>query len=300
MQDILGNLEALHRESEALVCVYDPDDRVSYANPAFRSAFYLGHDEHPLWSDLMRRNHALGRGSRIDAPDFEAWLLATLSRRAKLAHRSFETDLVDGRWLWIIETTLSSGWGLFLATDITGLRLGDRAVRKARDLALREAQTDELTGISNRRHILSILEALIIGQTIAGTNGGCVCILDIDHFKRLNDTYGHQVGDEALIAVARCARASLQVKDAFGRIGGEEFMLILPNRAHLAGKIIAEEILDAIRACRPCSLHSELSLTVSMGMTEIEMGDEVRTVFSRADSLLYEAKTAGRDRLVCG
>lgn len=298
MRDILEHLIALHSASAALVAVYDPDDRIAYANASFRSAFFVADGEHPLWIDLMRRNHTLGRGSRIESADVEGWLVSTLSRRAKLAHRALESDLLDGRWLWIVETTLANGWGLFVGTDITNLRADERSLRHDRDLALRAAQTDELTGLSNRRHVMSVLEAMIAGQAIWHSGKGCVVVIDIDHFKRINDVYGHQVGDDVLTAAARFIRSIVRVKDAFGRIGGEEFMLVLPDLTLEEGEYVVTDVLRRIREYQPSPTHPEITITCSAGLTEIRPDDDIRTVYARADGNLYKAKQTGRDRSV--
>ena len=298
MNVALRALVELQTESQALLAVHDPDDRLSYANAAYRSAFFIGETECPLWPDLMRRNHLLGRGSRIDAVDFEAWLVSTLSRRAKSAHRAFESDLVDGRCLWIVETTLASGCALFVATDITGLRTDEHSLRRDRDIAMRSAQTDDLTGISNRRHILSVLEAVMVGQTSSTSGQGVVCVLDVDHFKQLNDTYGHQAGDDVLIGMSRAIRAAIRVKDAFGRIGGEEFMLILPDLDLPDSLRALSRVLDRLRNSRLSPTHPQIRLTCSAGLTAIAPGDTVNTVYARADRGLYAAKHGGRDRYV--
>lgn len=298
MQAALQQLTTLNADSQALMAVYDPDDRLVYANPAFRSAFFVGTDERPLWADLMRRNHALARGSRIDTADIDKWLTSTLSRRAKLTHRAFESDLLDGRWIWIVETTLANGWGSFVGTDITGLRADERSLRQARDLALRASQTDELTGISNRRHIMSVLEAMMAGQTSHQSGTGCISVLDVDHFKRLNDTYGHQTGDEVLVHIARTVRGTIRIMDSFGRLGGEEFMLVLPGFDLTEAQHAVEQVLRDLRESRPSTRHADIRLTCSAGLTDIRPTDTVQTLYARADGYLYEAKRTGRDRCV--
>ncbi len=298
MQHVLEHLTALYSASNALVAVYDPDDRIAYANASFRSAFYIADGEYPIWADLMRRNYELGRGSRIESTDIEAWLVSTLSRRAKLAHRALECDLIDGRWLWIVETTLASGWGLFIGTDITNLRADERSLRHDRDLALRAAQTDELTGLSNRRHIMSVLEAVIARQTISQSGQGCVAVIDIDYFKRINDVYGHQLGDEVLVATTRFIRSTIRIKDAFGRVGGEEFMLVLPDLTLQEGEFVIADVLRRIREYRPSPTHPDIAVTCSAGLTEILPDDNICAVYARADGNLYKAKRSGRDRFV--
>ena len=143
----------------------------------------------------------LGRGTVISVPDFEAWVVSAQSRRGKMPFSAFETDLVDGRWLWMTETVDRSGWMLCIANDITHLRADERTLRQDRDFALKASQTDELTGISNRRYMMAQLEAMIRSQPAGGPVNGCISILDIDFFKGINDLYGHQTGDEILLGL---------------------------------------------------------------------------------------------------
>jgi diguanylate cyclase (GGDEF)-like protein len=295
MEGILNQLIAVQAESEALIAVYDPDDCIVYANPTFRAAFFVDENEYVSWCDLMRRNYHAKRGSRIDTTDIEAWLTSTLSRRAKLPHRSYESHLTNGRCLWIVETTVASGWNLFIASDITELRTDDTGLRNARDTAVRAAQTDDLTGISNRRHIMSMLEALMAGQTSTRSNSGYVCILDIDHFKRLNDLYGHIVGDEALRGVAQTIRANIRLKDMFGRIGGEEFLLVLPDCSHREVESLINRLLKLVRECAPSESQPALRLTCSAGLTDIRPDDTINAIYDRADKSLYRAKENGRN-----
>ncbi|MBX4915206.1 GGDEF domain-containing protein, partial [Rhizobium bangladeshense] len=91
------------RRLSTAMAVYDGDDRLRYANSAFRSAYFIEPEETPLWPDLMRRNFHLGRGTVIRTENFEEWLRSTQSRRGKIGYRAFETDLSDGRWLWMTE-----------------------------------------------------------------------------------------------------------------------------------------------------------------------------------------------------
>jgi diguanylate cyclase (GGDEF)-like protein len=298
MQEVIDQLVALQAESEALIAVYDPDDCLAYGNSKFRSTFFIEPNERLSWSEIMRRNYYLQRGTRIDASDFEAWLTSTVSRRSKLAHRAFESHLTGGQCLWIVETTLANGWGLFIGTDITELRTDETGLRKDRDTAVKAAQTDELTGISNRRHIMSLLEALMSGQTSTRSRSGCVCVLDIDHFKRLNDHYGHIVGDEVLKGVAQIVRTNIRLKDMFGRVGGEEFLLVMPDCSIKDAERTLARILNLIRQSSPSRIHPALRLTCSAGVTDIRPCDDIKTVYKRADESLYAAKQNGRDKLM--
>lgn len=297
MDEIAASLASLGDETEVLIALYDDDDRLRYANRAFRSTFHLDDDETPLWPDLMRRNHALGRGTVISVRDFEAWVVSAQSRRGKVPFRAFETDVVGGRWLWMTETVDRNGWMLCIASDITHLRPDERSLRQDRDFALKASQTDELTGVSNRRYMMSKLEELVGNETASGPASGCICILDIDFFKGINDRYGHQTGDDILLDFARRVHPLVRRHDCFGRIGGEEFMLIFPETTLPEGRKIVGRVLDNIRTARPLAAVPQFFYTCSAGIAVLERGDTARSIYSRADTALYEAKHSGRDRI---
>jgi diguanylate cyclase (GGDEF)-like protein len=290
-------LAALLSMSAALVAVYDEDDRLRFANDAFRSAFDLAPQETPLWSELMRRNTLAGKGTIIRAANFDSWLVSAQSRRGKIPFRAFETDLTDGRWLWMTETVEPNGWMLCVATDITHIRTSERDLRQDRDFALRASQTDELTGIANRRFMMAALEDTVRRQVGAEEVRGCVCIIDLDFFKRINDRFGHQTGDDVLVDFARRVHQLVRRRDSFGRVGGEEFMLVLPDTSLAEGEAIVDRVLQAIRHARPIRAMPSFSYTCSAGLVELHTGETAREIYSRADAALYVAKQTGRDQL---
>jgi diguanylate cyclase (GGDEF)-like protein len=293
---IIARLASLRSEMPVLVALYDPGDRLRYANQAFRATFAVATDETPSWEDIVRRNKQAGIGTIIQSHDFDAWVISTRSRRGKVPHRGFEMDLADGRWLWMTEITDAEGWMLCVASDITSIRPDERELRQARDFALRASQTDDLTGVANRRSMMAALGSL--SDTIAGDASaiGCVCLIDLDRFKEINDSYGHQVGDDILVEFARFIQGIARRRDSFGRIGGEEFMLILPDTALAQACGMMDDMLGKLRATRLISSLPGLSVTCSVGIAEIPGGD-VRELYSRVDKALYGAKHGGRDRL---
>ncbi len=296
MDDLLPKLIEMYEDTPVLVALYDGFDRLRYANRAFRSAYFLEPGEEPLWPDLMRRNHKAGRGTVIEAEDFEAWLIATQSRRGKTGFRALETDLVDGRWLWMTETVSSDGWMLCVASDITGLRVDERAARKDRDLAIKVAHTDELTGIANRRFVMARAQDMLRLKSAETGVRGCFCLLDIDNFKGINDSYGHQAGDMVLCDFARRLHDLLRRTDCLGRVGGEEFVLVLPDTPPEEAVLIVERMLVVIRRSRPLANHAEFSYTFSAGIAVAEAGDSsAKDLYARADRALYTAKTSGRN-----
>ncbi|MFH7041376.1 diguanylate cyclase [Paucibacter sp. JuS9] len=287
-------LLALHEASPNPAALFDAQDVLRWANKAFCEAYKVQPDGHLTWSDMMRSNHASGQGAVIEADDIEAWLAATASRRGKLPHRAFEADLTDGRWIWMSETVLPDGWLMCLAIDITPLRQDSRSLRQAHAKALRASQTDALTGLANRRQGLQLLQ-----QALAESEAWplCVALLDLDHFKQINDSLGHAAGDQVLCDFARQMLASTRREDGCARIGGEEFLLILPAAALGQAGVIVERLLARVRQSRPLAEQPEFGYRCSAGLVEAQWGESSEVLLQRADAALYRAKAAGRDRI---
>jgi diguanylate cyclase (GGDEF)-like protein len=295
MEKIVRQLLQLSATTSTFVAVYDADDRLRYANDAFRSAFFIEPDESPLWPELMRRNFELGRGTVIHAADFDEWLRSTQSRRGKIGYRAFETDLADGRWLWMTEAVQKNGWMLCIASEITALRAEERSVRQDRDRAIKASQTDELTGVANRRFVMARMEDMLIADKGAGT--GCLAVLDIDNFKHINDRLGHHAGDLVLRDFAHSIHKHVRRSDCFGRVGGEEFILVMPATGLDDAVAIIERMLMMIRFSRPLNESPDFRYTCSAGVAACVPADSVQDLYRRADQALYDAKLSGRDRV---
>lgn len=293
MPDPVDHLRELYDTTPVLVAAYDSFDRLRYANPSFREAFFLAEGEEPIWAEMMRRNHAARRGTVIAPADFDAWLVSTVSRRGKTPYRAFETDLYDGRWLLMTETVSPSGWMLCIASDITAFRPDERAVRQARDFALKAAQTDDLTGVANRRFVTARVEDMLAESG----PGGALCVLDLDNFKYINDLIGHIAGDEVLRDFAARINGQVRRKDCFGRIGGEEFVLVLPGTGAAEAELIVERMLALVRLSRPLAARPEFAYTFSAGIAIGAPSTGFADLYARADRALYAAKLAGRNRI---
>lgn len=161
-----------------------------------------------------------------------------------------------------------------------------RTSRRMRDLAM----TDELTDLPNRRHVLGELDALIQAGNRAG-----VLIVDLDRFKPINDDHGHLVGDAILRAVAACLLHALPAGALLGRLGGEEFIVVLPSTDAAAAHAAAERLRLSISALDVSRWLPDRGITISIGVTACGPGEEVSAVLRRADEALYEAKRSGRD-----
>ncbi len=159
------------------------------------------------------------------------------------------------------------------------------------------ASTDSLTGLANHDAIIAELE-LALAEVVQGEHTVAVVMADLDHFKDVNDTYGHLVGDKVLMEVSRRLRAALRGFDRVGRYGGEEFLLILHNATPTSMKHVAERVRKRITD-NPVKLPDlSLKVTMSMGVTMIRSGETAEDVIARADAALYAAKKAGRDCVI--
>ena len=157
------------------------------------------------------------------------------------------------------------------------------------------ATRDELTGLHNRRHMLQLLEQQVSRQQRSG-EGFCLALIDLDHFKDINDTYGHRVGDEALIGFAKAAQAALRETDMICRWGGEEFLVLLVGADPGANGLMAMgRLRDALAKRDMSSSDVDLTVTFSAGVAEHLPDEPIARTLQRADEALYAAKAAGRD-----
>ena len=162
----------------------------------------------------------------------------------------------------------------------------------------RLAVTDPLTGVGNRRHFLNIAEAEI-GRVHRHDRPLSVITFDLDHFKLINDGYGHGVGDDAIRAVAETCTAILRDIDVIGRMGGEEFAILLPESDLAVALEVARRLHERIAAIRLDTGKGELGLTASFGVTQVHDDDAtIDIALRRADAALYEAKESGRNQVL--
>ena len=188
-----------------------------------------------------------------------------------------------------------------LAGRLTRLRERSRRQRLALAEALARIQElatrDELTGLINRRHMVELLEQER-QRCVRSGHGFCVAVIDIDHFKQINDRFGHAAGDAVLREFAREALAAIRIADVLARWGGEEFVLMLSD-AHLPmARGGVERVRQRIEALALLPEDPALRVTVSAGLTEHIAGEAVSAALARADRALYDAKAQGRNRTV--
>jgi diguanylate cyclase (GGDEF)-like protein len=175
------------------------------------------------------------------------------------------------------------------------LRRVTRQLQTANGELKRLATTDALTGVSNRRHFFDQVTAEI-ERMRRYRHPASMFMLDLDHFKRLNDTHGHDAGDRALIEVAREVRDLLRGHDLFGRMGGEEFAGFLPETNIDAAFAVCERLREVIAGIALTAGGSTVRVTASIGVAAVEIDDDAaETALKRADRAMYAVKSNGRD-----
>lgn len=179
---------------------------------------------------------------------------------------------------------------LWVAINITERKRMEQDLRRL-------ASTDELTGAANRRTVMGQADHEIercqrYGHPLA------LVVIDVDHFKAINDSRGHATGDEVLRRVASTCRAQLRQSDAFGRTGGEEFLAVLPEIGRDGAAAIGERLVASLHQLNLGPDLADLTVRASVGGAQLRAGDHLDRLLGRADRAMYAAKAAGRDRLV--
>lgn len=171
-----------------------------------------------------------------------------------------------------------------------------RETRSELGLAQQLVRTDELTGLSNRRGLYRYLEEF--GEAPMPDARLGLLLIDLDHFKQVNDRHGHGAGDDCLRAVADAIRARLGPEDLFGRFGGEEFVVVLPGKPAEQARALGERLRQAVADLRVQAEGAVLQLTVSIGVAaRLPRESQPQAIVERADKALYAAKRSGRNQV---
>lgn len=281
----------------AAICVCDENDHVRFMNEIFRAAFLPAFGGEPVeftraLTDAIRSGQGI-RLQSLSPSDFEAHIRRR--RHDQVGALSFAADTVDGRWWSVTDAKLPNGWMVAIAKDISGLKEEEFRLRAAHASAIEEALTDFLTGIPNRRHGLREGESLFDECRALG-QGMTVALLDMDHFKTINDAYGHSIGDKVLIDFAQSLTRLIGASERLSRIGGEEFLLVSAQTDPARFEALLSSSLAALR---PVDLGAGgcLRYTVSVGYASMTADDCWQRLLRRADVALYRAKARGRDRI---
>lgn len=293
------------KSTNLLVVLLDKDGKILAWNPSFG----------PMQRDLPDKKLLRDFLSPSSIGLFDQLLSSTLQERVRTRGKlrfARENQRVDFAALTV---PLPDERVLFIAEPLhaaTELKAVTAELKKTkRSLAIKEtelkaviaqadevAHTDSLTFLPNRRQMIGDLQREVIFSGRYGTPLS-ISMIDIDHFKNINDTYGHTVGDEVLQKIAGELRQHIRHPDTIGRYGGEEFLVVLPHSTLKAATQQAERLCNHIRSLLIKSNENEISLTISIGVAQYRVHKEDwQTLLRRADAALYQAKNNGRDQWV--
>ena len=269
--------------------------RVLYVSPAYERIF--GRSAGLLLSDYNQWRDSI----YPDDLDYAERSLAEVLVKGAVEDREYRIIAADGQVRWIsdkcfINRQAEPGQPVIIvgiAEDITDKKQMETELQRL-------ATTDVLTQSSNRRHFFDCAHREFEQARHQGTPLAFL-LLDIDDFKVINDTYGHQEGDNVLQRIAESGRATLRRGDVFGRVGGEEFAAVFPGCAPDMAMQVAERLQREIQRLSFSHGDQTFGITVSQGLTSLTAEDEnVDSLFARADAAMYQAKHQGKNRIICG
>ena len=253
---------------------------------AIRTLFNLVNSEHQLQRDFLR-NAALDHATRHDTrvQQYENQLLENQLQIQQLQLSAQQRQQQATRWYLLLATA-----------TVLSLAMWAYTLRRSRHRFRKQAQTDALTGIANRRYFLERTDQLVKRSRDEAAQVS-VLVLDVDHFKHINDTYGHQAGDLAIQHVVVNTLACLRDADLLGRTGGEEFAAILPATNSDDAWTVAERIRQRIESNPLNHQGDQIHITVSIGLAAGKLTtDDTNGLLQQADQAMYRAKMAGRNR----
>lgn len=267
--------------------ILDSDLRVHYSNPVLHTMFKVYsakqiRRERPFYVDLLQ---AAASASAVNHDDYVARRLAWVASGDKAA---IDLNMANGTTLRCQLAILPGGGRMLIYSDVTDI------VRSAREME-QLATIDGMTGIYNRRHFLLLADrewdrARRYGRPLS------FLMIDIDYFKAINDRFGHEIGDRAIVHVANLAGGCKRTTDVLARIGGDEFALLLPETGITQAEVVAERLRCEVAKC-PLAHEAHLA-TISIGVATADPSMEgISDLMKMADQALFKAKRSGRNKM---
>ncbi|MBG6286242.1 MULTISPECIES: GGDEF domain-containing protein [Pseudomonas] len=269
--------------------------RMVYVSPAYERIF--GRSAALLLADYNEWRNCI----YPDDLDYAQSTLQEVLERGAIEQREYRILRADGEVRWLSDKCFVSqhsdaGLPLMIvgiAEDITDKKHLETELHRL-------ATTDVLTQSSNRRYFFDSAEQAFRDCKATSTPLAFL-LLDVDDFKKINDVYGHQVGDVVLQRIAQSGAGALRRGDLFGRIGGEEFAVLLPGCDENMARQIGERLQREVQRLRFNEAEHFFSVTISQGLTLLQPDDQnLSALYSRSDAALYQAKRTGKDRIVQG
>lgn len=259
----------------------------------------------PAWTTLLGHpvTQVVGKSFKSfvhpdDIPGCMVFLQSVLKSGQQQVGAEYRVQHIDGTWYWHNSNAVP-------LKDKNGMTIGFYGIasditerKRLQDKLELQATTDELTGVSNRRNFLE-LASRELKRAIRLNHPLTIAIIDIDHYKTVNDTYGHAAGDQALLNFVKICQKNIREIDIFARIGGDEFALLLPETKRDQAYTIVERIRLTLESLTMDLAGKPVTITISSGISNLENKDEpLDTLLSQADKALYKAKESGRNCVV--
>ncbi|AVO40928.1 sensor domain-containing diguanylate cyclase [Simplicispira suum] len=264
------------------------------ARVAISGAMYAAQAAAIVMALFLRRGETVGRGARLVmvGMGIEVCIMALRAAGGAMNTRASEQLLQAGA----IQT--ATFLGTFVMLLVTSLGFIFMTKERADEANRLLAAFDALTGVANRRSIIAALDR-DVGRAIRTRTPLALMMIDLDHFKRVNDNHGHLAGDAVLRSLVEVLGQRIRSQDIVGRYGGEEFLIVLPETTLLGARRLAAELCKAVAAHTFVYEGRQIALTVSIGVFGglLEPGDSWDVLIHAADSALYDAKHAGRNRV---
>jgi len=281
--------------------IFDENQILIYCNSTFSNMFGVTREEAigQSHTHLLKESWRAKKGIKIECDDFSEWIKRLEQLHDEKSLNQFEADLRDGRWFKMTRMSLDSGFTVFFGVDITELKETQKSLQEANKKILTLANTDQLTGLYNRRAFSSLSDEMI-ESAIKEKQILSLLLIDFDLFKEINDQFGHDAGDKVLREFATISKVFFANYKTLCRIGGEEFVVLLPNAELSTAHTLAEAFCDLVASHTFYLAYSNqhIQITVSIGVSQWRSTDKgINDLLQRADSALYKAKAAGRNQV---
>jgi diguanylate cyclase (GGDEF)-like protein len=279
--------------------IFSADDILIGCNQAYADILFIDFDQMigQSFNQLCRIAFKNQQGPKFETGDIEQWLETAQSKRRVQEFRIFEVDLMDKRWFLMSEQLLPSGELLLQAKNISTQKGVELKLSKHTHQLTNLTLTDELTQIANRRSFIANVKSEI-NRYKRNKQIFTFCLLDIDYFKKINDQYGHQVGDNVLLQLSTLIKNTLREYDHFGRIGGEEFGILLPDTEAIEAQDILNRLRNQVMTTVFNNQNDPVHITLSIGLVASWLDCTYELLFSQSDLALYKAKDDGRNQVV--
>ncbi|MDH4870563.1 sensor domain-containing diguanylate cyclase [Pseudomonas sp. BN515] len=266
--------------------------RIIYVSPAYETMF--GRSAALLLADYSEWRNCI----YPDDLDYAAQSFAEVLEKGAIEAREYRIIRADGQLRWISDKCfISQRGGQGHSTIVVGIAEDITEKKQLEGELHRLATTDVLTKSSNRRHFFDCAQREFEHSVQFGSPLAFI-LLDVDDFKKINDTHGHQMGDQVLQRIAQCGANTLRRGDLFGRIGGEEFAALLPGCPPDLALQIAERLQREVHRLLFNVDGTSFGITVSQGLANLRDDGNLDSLYARADAAMYQAKRGGKDQIV--